>query len=388
MTLSMIRKARRPTARPVRPAFSGFALLLAALTAIGSSSCHGAEAKADLPKQNDTFVTPVRITRPLATISSSDTELVGSIRSKHMVTLSAKLTGQITQFDVEVGDRVKKGQVLVRLDTSSAAAALANARAAERLAKASQDHAKLELGRADTLHEHGALNDSAMDGAKTQYDVASAQRDQARAAVRSTQQMIADATLTAPFDGVVSARFASKGETATAMPPARLLTIVDPDALEVRLSVPEGLVGFVHVGDVVKGTVSPSGKSIEVRVTALSRTVDEHTRTVEVLADVVKSDVSALLVGMLVTLDASTSPNVKGPFLSSTAVHKDDKGTYVLVVKGGLLERVEVKAIPLNPGVMAVEGISSDVDVAVDETGTLKAGDRVRAIDATKETGA
>jgi len=385
MTLSMTRKATRLSRSG--PAPWGIALLLSAVLASGCS--RGAEAKADLPKTDETFVTPVRVTHPLTKISSSETELVGSIRSKHMVTLSAKLTAQITHLKVEVGDRVKKGQVLVRLDTASAAAALANASAAERLAKAGQDHAKLEIGRADTLHEHGALNDSALDGAKTQYDVASAQRDQARAAVRSTQQIISDATLVAPFDGVVSARFASEGETATAMPPARLLTIVDPDALEVRLSVPEPLVGFVHVGDTIKGTVSPSGKSIEVRVTALSSTVDERSRTVEVLADVEKSDVSTLLVGMLVTLDASTSPNAKGPFLPATAVRKDDKGTYVVIVKGEVLERVDVKAVPLNPGVMAVpEGISSDQDVAIDETGTLKAGDRVRAIDAEKEKGA
>ena len=327
-------------------------------------------AKAELPADDGQLVTPVRAIRPTMDLTTSDADVVGSVRSKQMVTLSAKATGQIVKLEVEVGDSVKKGQVLVQQDTANTSAALSSAKAAVHLAEIGKKHAHTELERAKTLHAGGALNEAALEGAQTQYDAASAQVDQARAAVRSTQQMIADATLRAPFDGVVSARFANQGEQATAMPPARLLTVIAPDKLEVRLSMPEPLVAFVKVGDTLKGRVSPSEKAIEVRVTALASAVDEHSRTVEVLADVVSTEVSNLLVGMIVTVDASDSKQVAGPFLPATAVRKDDKGQYVLLVKNGQLERVGIDAKPLNPGVMAVpSGLAKDALVAIDESG-------------------
>lgn len=353
--------------------------------ALASPGCHDNTAKAELPAEEGPVVTPVRAVRPLTALLSSDAQVVGSVRSKNMVTLSAKQTGQIVNLNVEVGDRVKKNQVLVQLDNSNIAAALSSAKAAERLAEVNQRHARTELTRAQALHASGAINDAAMDGATTQFDAASAQVEQARAAVRSSQQMIADSTVRAPFDGIVSARFASQGELATAMPPSRLLTIVDPDSLEVRISMPEPLVQFVRIGDTLEGHVSPSEKPIEVRITTMSSAVDERSRTVEVLADVVSSGAGNLLVGMLVTLDASGSKTSKaspGPFLPSAAVRNDDKGQYVLVVKEGKLERVDVEAKPLNPGIMAVpKGIAKDALVAIDETSALSPGDHVRVLD-------
>ncbi len=340
-----------------------------------------AEAKARLPSVEETLATPIRVTTPQRTIAASSTELTGTIRSQHESTLSAKASGQIVALSAEVGDRVKKGQVLVQLDVSQASTSLSSARAAKRLAEANASHAQLEMERTATLFERGALADAALDGAKTQHDVGQAQLEQSEAAVLSAQQRIADSVVRAPFAGVVSARYMSQGEMATATPPSRLITLVDPDALEVRLNVPESLLPYVKTGDKLRGTVSPSGKALEVEVTARSSLVDERTRTVEVLARVVRHDLEQLLVGMLVSLDASTSPRIEGPFLPAAALHKDERGHYVLVVEGESLEQVRVEARALNPGIYSVPvGLPLNAVVALDEGGDLQAGDKVRVV--------
>ena len=381
------RAARRPVSPDagvaLRKRYSISALVCLGMLAGASSGCtERAEAKARLPETTQSFATPIRVTRPQKTVDSASTELVGSIRSRQEVTLSASSSGQVVKLAVEVGDKVKKGQLLVRLDASQAATALSGARAAQRLANATESHAQVEMERTTALFERGALADVALDGAKTQHEVSAAQVEQAQAAVRSSQQRIADSMLRAPFDGVVSARHISQGEMATVMPPTRLITIVDPNALQVRLSVPESLLPYVKVGDTLKGTVSPSGDAVQVEVSARSTMVNERTRTVEVLADIVSQEIDQLLVGMLVTLDAATSPSIRGPFIPTAAVRKDDQGQYVLVVKDDQLQKTRVKGQPLNPGIMSVpEGLDLDALVALDPSQSLKAGTLVRVLE-------
>lgn len=344
-------------------------------------SCSKARAeRAQLPASAEVPPTPIRVMKPSTQPSAADTRATATVRSKNEATLSAKTTAQIKMLDVQVGDRVKKGQVLARLDASMASIGLQNAKAAQRLAVANLANARTELQRGEALRAEGALADASFDKIKMAFDIASAQADQAAAAVRASSQQVSDSTLTAPFEGVVSARFKNPGDTVSAMPPTPLLSLVDPEHLEVRMLVPEALAPLLHVGDTLTAVASPAELKFSARVSALGAAVDPLSRTVEVLADVADPIDPLLRPGTLATVDLSTSPSVKGFYLPASAVRTEGGKSFVLVANANRLQRKEVVSSVIKPGsVLVTSGLGASDEVAVDTTG-LRDGDTVRVL--------
>lgn len=357
------------------------ALLAVLALTIASVSCSkGSNDRAQLPPAASAQATPIRVIHPTALTAAGDTRVTATVRGKSEATLSAKTTAQILKLDVRVGDRVKKGQVIARLDSTMASISLQNAKAAERLAQANLANAKLELERAKTLRDSGALAEATFDKLKMAFDIAAAQADQGRAAVRASGQQIADSTLTAPFDGVVAARFKNAGDTVSAMPPTPLVSLVDPDHLEVRMAIPEALAPLLHIGDQLPATASPSGAAFQVRISALGASVDAMSRTVEVLADVAEPVDPLLRPGTLATVDLSAAPSVQGLFLPSSAIVSDDGKSFVFVAAADRLQRRPVVLTSIKPGtVLVTQGIAAGDAVALDTSG-LHDGDAVRVL--------
>jgi RND family efflux transporter MFP subunit len=352
--------------------------ILAASLLVPACSNHRSD-RANLPPAS-VQPTPVRVVKPTANAQSGESRVTCTLRSKSEATLSAKTTGQVVKLDARVGDRVKAGQVLVKIDASMASISLQNARAAERLAQANLAYAKAELERATQLREQGVLADAAFDKLRMAFDISSAQTDQARAAIRASSQQITDATIAAPFAGVVSARFKNRGDTVSGTPPTALLALVDPDHLEVRMAVPEALVPLLHLGDPLPATASPSGAPFQVRISALGATVDAISRTVEVLADLLGPVDPSLKPGALATVDPSAAKGLKGLFLPAAAWKSGEGQSFVHVVVADRLLRKPVVAALIRPGtVLVTEGLSPDDAVALDVAG-MPDGQPVRAL--------
>jgi RND family efflux transporter MFP subunit len=217
-----------------------------------------------------------------------------------------------------------------------------------------------------------------LDQAKTASDAASAQADQARAAIHQAQQAISDSTIIAPFDGVISARFHSVGDTVSAMPPTSIFSITDPKNLEVRILVPEALIGFVSQNQEVSGTISPKGTPIKAKVRVIGSVIDTTTRTVEVLADVTEPLDGSLRSGLLVSIDLKEAEGLAGPFLPSSSIHNDPSGRFVYVVNGENLERRDVNVASVTPGTMWVrQGVSTNDLVVAGAVDSLRPGDKV-----------
>jgi len=354
-------------------------LLAVSIALIALTACSERQPRAELPR-NEPQPYPVRVVKPTTDASSGETKVTSTVRSKSEATLSAKTTGQILKLDVRVGDRVKAGDVIVRIDAAMASISLQNAKAAEKLAQVNRANAKLELERAKTLQEQGALSDANFDKMQMVFDIASAQTEQAQVAIRASAQQIADAIIKSPFSGVVSARYRNPGDTVSGMPPTPILSLVDPDHLEVRMSVPEALAPKLRVGNVLPAKESPSGFAFQVRVSALGATVDPISRTVEVLADVVEPVDAQLRPGALATVDVASSEGMKGLFLPLAAVVNDAGKSYVLVAVGNQLQRKEVTTESVRPGtVLVTSGLGPNDAVALD-AGGIPAGQPVRVV--------
>jgi len=339
-------------------------------------ACSSRAEKAQLP-QATVAVRAVRVVKPASRLETGLARATGTVRAKEEATLSAKGTGQIKRIRTQVGERVRSGAPLVEMDPVNASIGLENARAAERLAQANVAAAEREVARSQQLYDAQSLPEAGFDRVKTARDIAVAQLDQARAALRGAQQQVTDMTLVAPFDGVITAKYRNAGDTVTLMPVTPILTVTDVDHLEARLAVPEAIESFVRPGQAVQGILTPSGERFSAKVRVKGSVVDPNTRTIEVLADVVKTEGPPLRPGSLVNVDFGGFADVDGLFVPTSAVQKDAKGTYVFVVAGGKAERRPVEIAPINPGTVAVKaGLDPQADVIL-EPGSLAPGEAV-----------
>ena len=355
------------------------ALVLAAVFALpGLLGCSGRAEKAALPPTQGTPARAVRVAKPSTRVETALSRATGSIRSVNETTLAARATGQIRTVLVQVGDKVKKGQALVQMDDASPRIAVANARAAERLAAANLAGAESDLTRARALRSEDGMAQATLEKVQTGRDIAAAQLDQARAGVAMAEQNLSDTVIRAPFDGVVTARLHGAGDTVTLMPVSPIVGLTDVDHLELRLQVPESLEPFAKPGAEITGLSTIGGQQFQAKVRAKGPSIDPQNRTVEVLADVVSSD-GTLKPGAIVTVDLGTFAGKGDLFLPASAVRSEGAASYVIVVEGGKAARRDVKTSPVNPGTVAVSGLAADTVVVLDP-GALAPGDPVVAL--------
>jgi RND family efflux transporter MFP subunit len=352
---------------------------LAAAAAVAAVlGCSARVEKAALPAVPAVAGRAVRVAKPSPRVETGLARATGAVRAREDAVLSAKATGQIRRIRVQMGDRVKAGAVLAEMDATNAQIALQNAKAMERLAEARLAEAEREAARAKQVYEGQAMAQSSYDQAQTGREIAAAQLDQAKAALRAAEQAVADCTITAPFAGMITAKYRNAGDTVTLMPVSPIVALTDVDHLELRLTVPEALEPAIAPGQVVEGETTPGGRPLKAKVRVKSAVVDPASRTIEVLADVVSAE--GLRPGTIVVADFGRFADGGGVFVPSTAVQSDGKGSFVLVVAGGKAERRAVVATPVHPGTMVVkQGLAPDVDVIVDP-GALEPGAAVYAL--------
>jgi RND family efflux transporter MFP subunit len=159
------------------------------------------------------------------------------IESLRQATVSAQISGQLTQLAVDAGDRVRRGQLLARIDTREADAQVATAAAQVAQAEAALAQAQLEHERTKSLVAQGFVSQAALDKADADLKSARAALDAARAGTTQAATGRSFAELRAPIDGVVTRRLMEPGELAT--PGRGVLEIHDPSALRAVGTIPQ-----------------------------------------------------------------------------------------------------------------------------------------------------
>jgi RND family efflux transporter MFP subunit len=163
----------------------------------------------------------------------------GVVEAVRQTLLTAQVAGAVKEITVQVGDSVKAGQVLLRLD-ARAAEQTANASAAQvRAAQAVEREAERELARQRQLLEQDYISQAAFDRAEARQKAARAEAAALRAAAEASRTQSDFYVLRAPYDGIVSAIPVSLGDMA--MPGRPLLTLYDPAALRVSVRVPQAV---------------------------------------------------------------------------------------------------------------------------------------------------
>jgi RND family efflux transporter MFP subunit len=358
-------------------------LLLAALAVLPLAAC-GKAGGATLPApaaSSEPAAIGVKTVRAKTDVAQV-VRATGELRARNEATLSSEVSGRILRFHADVGDRVRKGDVLVELADSTARIQLQQARAAKAAADAALRNAQNDHKRMKELASGDAAAPASLERAAIAEEQATASRDQAAAAVAGAEDQLAKHVLRAPFDGIVTARTKSAGEYVAMMPPTPVMALVDVASVEVRAAVPETVVDLLSPGAELDATVSPSGKGFKARIRAIGASVDPATRTVDVRAVPAGAHFRELRPGALVELAlGGKGAKVEGVFLPADVVQAGDAGAFVWTVESDRLKKRNVQVEKLGPGtVRVVSGVGPGDLVVAEGGGALADGAKVRVL--------
>jgi RND family efflux transporter MFP subunit len=320
------------------------------------------------------------------------------VTARRQATVSAQITGTLTQVLIEEGEHVKAGQVLARLDDTAQRASLAQSAAQVQAAQALlvQFQAQLEQGRRDLkrnqdLIDRQLVSQQALETARTQVETLDAQvasqRKQvelSQAAARGAQVQLDYTTVRAPFTGVVIAKAAQAGEIISPISAGGgftrtgVGTIVDMDSLEIEVDVNEAYINRVQSDQPAQAVLDAYPEwTIPAHVIAIVPTADRNKATVKVRVAIDQKDPRILPdMGVRVSfLEQAAKKN--GSESGSEAPAAAPKG--VLVPAGAIVEREgksvvfiidseHARAATVTPGqaygdLRAVDGIANGVRV-------------------------
>ena len=212
-------------------------------------------ARASGPRQ-------VRTARVTLQDTSDVIQATGTAMALSMTKVMPLVPGLITSIPVKEGDRVKKGQVLARLDQRGFKLGLRQARAAIEMAEVGVSAARRERDRFVKLLTGGAANQATVDQINDKVLGAQAGLKQAQIALDMGKKALGDSVIRSPYDGIVVKRLASLGDYATAMPPTVLYILMEVHKLELHISLPEPELGRVKVGSTVTASFTSTGQEV------------------------------------------------------------------------------------------------------------------------------
>lgn len=266
----------------------------------------------------------------VSTVSNDCSRYSGTVEEENGTALSFTAGGTITMLKVKVGDRVRKGQLVAKVDPTSV-------RNNYEMAHTARVQAEDAYRRMKQLHDKGSLPE-------IKWVEVQSQLQQAISSESIARKSLGDCSLRAPFDGVISEKYAEVGQNAApGMPIAKLVTT---SVLNVRLAVPEGEMTAIALNQRASIQVQAlGGRHYEGRVVEKGIIADPVSRSYSVKVRVEKAD-GVLLPGMVsqVALDKA---DTRQPKVSKDAVTipaplvqiADDNSHFVWVDENGVAAR-------------------------------------------------
>ncbi|TDP73141.1 efflux RND transporter periplasmic adaptor subunit [Roseateles toxinivorans] len=376
----------------------------------------GAAAVALMPRSQDVQATAVLVSYP----SQQYVQLTASgyVVAQRRAAVASKATGRLLELNVREGSKVRKGDLLARLDASDVQAAMAATQAGVRQAEAAQRqaetgvrqaqveqlNAEAEFKRAQSLQGQGFISAQSLEATQRRFDAARASLATAQAAVAQAQASVAQAQaqtrvqqvnqdfteIRAPFDGVVLVKNANVGDIITPFSSAAgsqgaVVTMADMSTLEVEADVSESNLSKATIGQPVEITLDALPElRLRGKVGSIVPTVDRAKATVMTKIQFEKLDPRIL-----------PEMSAKVSFLSQAASEADQQKV-LAVNPGSVLERDGkrlVLRIQGEAGAQTVEAVEvktgRKLGDALEVSGALKAGDKlVLKPDARLQTGA
>ncbi len=263
--------------------------------------------------------------------------LTGSLRAVTQAAVKSKVAGSALEVEVREGDSVKTGQILAKIDARDYVARAEQTRGQMAAMAGQLDIAKQTLDNNRVLVEKGFISKNAFDTAQSQYEIARANLDAAKAALASSNLSLADTVVRSPLDGQIASRSVEPGEKVAV--DTKLFDVVDLRTLELEAPVPVGEIGRVRIGQPVRIAFDGIDTPVLGAITRINPAAQAGSRSIMVYVQVANPS-ATLRVGMFGTGTIAVGSRQNVLVVPTTAVRTDGarRSVYALV-DGKLIEQ-------------------------------------------------
>jgi len=368
--------------RPVRRAVFALALALAGVVALNACS----KKEAGAPEPRPVVAVAVHADGNTAPVTS----LPGEVQARYSTPLSFRVGGKIVERRVRLGDVVRNGQIVARLDPADAQKNAASAQAQLAAAEHSYKYAKQQLDRDQAQAKENLIAPAQLEQTTNAYASAAAQRDQAAQQAALSKDQLQYTTLVADHAGVITAEQADTGQNVSAG--QAVYNLAWSGEVDVVCDVPESALAGLAVGQTANVTLGAlPGRKFTARVRELSPAADPQSRTyrAKLTLDNPGPDVR---LGMTadIALSAPAPSSASGAqgqhgfiVLPATALFHDGTQPAVWVVRAAdsMLELRRVTVVRYNERTIVIsQGLKDGEHVVLQGVHTVSAGEKVRAI--------
>jgi len=286
------------------------------------------QSESDIKKEEKSV--PVRIMELKNQDFPLVVESVGRLVPNREVTLSAEVGGVVESYNADIGDRVKNGQILVRIDQTDYRLALKEAEANLEVSQARLDAMEKSFERSKNLLTRNVISQNAFEQSEADFKASRASVAHGKVLVEIAKERLDKTRVSAPFSGLIASRMVEKGQTVGAGKP--VMTLVDLGTMRVRVYLTER--DYVHLDweDPVSVIIGASPESIfKGRIDRIGIKADERTNTFEVEILVENSNLF-LKAGMTAKVQLTTAVIHKAIMIPQSAIlyRKDRKEVFVV----------------------------------------------------------
>ena len=350
---------------------------LAVLLGVLLAACGKAPGEADASTQPVKAALTVSTTVPQRLDWPETLRANGNIAAWQEAVIGPELSNyRITEVNANVGDVVKKGQVLARIAADTVENELSESRAAVAEAEATLAEARANNARAKQLRDKGFYSPQQGIQTQTVADTALARLNAARARLQTAQLRRSKAAVLSPDDGIISARSATVG-TLT-QPGQELFRLIRGSRLEWRAEVTEAEIARLKPGQAA-ALSSPTGDVLEGVVRTVAPTVDPQTRTALVYVDLPANAAQALSAGMFIRGEFSLGQN-PALTLPQSAVVLREGFAYVFLLENDKVAQLKIETGRRIGDRIEVSGLDPQAEVVASGAGFLADGDTVHVV--------
>jgi len=294
----------------------------------------------------------------------------GLVEATRQSTVSAQIGGRVVEINFDVGDRVNKGQVILRIDEREAMQALAGSQAQVLQAQANMQNAKAAYERAKQLAAQKFISQAALDKAQADYKVALAQAAASEASTGQASLAHGYTAVIAPYSGIVAARLVEVGELV--MPGKPLMTGFDPVEMRVVVSVPQDNLVGIGVAPEVMVEAPVLNRWIKPASVTIQPVADARTHSTQVRVYLPKNE-AGIYPGMFVRAHFVVGKASKLVIPASAVLRRSEVvAVYVVDETGGVkLRQVRLGEATSDGAVEVLAGLKPGEKVALEP---VKAG--------------
>ena len=287
------------------------------------------------------------------------------VEAVKQTTVSAQVSGRIVAINFDVGDRVKRGEVIVRIDEREVADAYAGSQAQIAQAQAALRNAQSIYERTRELFSQKFVSQAALDKALADYKAAQAQLEAAVALGSQAATVKSYATVVAPYSGVVAQRHVELGEMAT--PGKPLMTGFDPRDLRVSASIPQRELAAAKHSGAARVEFPALAKTVTGGSITFLPAADAQTHTTRVRVNLPQSVVGAYP-GMFARVHFSTGRAQKLVIPAAAVVRRSELTAVYVVSDGGAvnLRQIRLGEAAGEAGIEVLAGLSPGDKLALE----------------------